>query len=280
VPNLLRSLIFSVAVLFLLSYPLRYLGILFVWLQEIGLLLEEDVHMTDITYWSLFIILLFITNIGSDYLSFIKTRTILEKFSSWRFPYREITIVILDILLSIAICLAVSGVVTGTFWTVMELRDSYVAEGVFVIFFCLLIGIGVFLKSKRFSIPLIIIISGLLIMFAISLDAIGDVVDDIADDGLNLSSLMEAILDLIDPWMMWIVSSPGPFVFSFLTSLSIAILSLFVVVVQLVQWLVWRIESKRIWDFLNFEEKPSQSAAVIVIVLFTFFYWPIVFLLS
>jgi hypothetical protein len=79
-------------------------------------------------------------------------------------------------------------------------------------------------------------------------------------------------------WRVWdtsVLYAIGPFVFSLVTSLGIAIVSMFVALMQLAKWVIWRLESRKLWWWLNFEKKPSQAAAIVVIVLLTLVFWPV-----
>jgi hypothetical protein len=96
--------------------------------------------------------------------------------------------------------------------------------------------------------------------------------------------LIYAIVCLVSGYALAAVTIPfinlGAFVFSAVTSLGIALVSVFVGLMEIVRWGAWYFENTAIWHYLSFERKPTLASAIIVIVMFTILYWPIAVLLA
>ena len=113
VPNFVRSVAFSVLMLLILIYPLNaslgnavFIELAADQIFESFRKLENGINRSDDIY-ALAIIGSPLINILIDYLSFIKTRTLLELFKRRKFPNREFLTVSSDLLLSMVICITV-----------------------------------------------------------------------------------------------------------------------------------------------------------------------------
>ena len=92
---------------------------------------------------------------------------------------------------------------------------------------------------------------------------------------LAFTRTIDGILEAVFIPLMFTI---GPFIFTSVTGLGIALLSVSTAAVALIGWVASRIEARGIWKVLNFDAKPMESAAIIVIVVFTLVYWPVVLL--
>jgi hypothetical protein len=70
----------------------------------------------------------------------------------------------------------------------------------------------------------------------------------------------------------------GAPIFSIATSLGSTIIAALVVFVSVIERAAALVERRGVWKVLNFKKKPMQSSAIIVIVLFTAIYWPLMLL--
>jgi hypothetical protein len=330
VPNFLRSFLLSIIMLFLLFYPLRGFAILvtpFGTLDEIYLLLTPQYLEFPIFNIVVNLILGFIgTNLVSDYLSFVKTRALLDRFHHVKF--RVICIAVSDITLSLLICtltafavpFVASGIIATVTLTLSAIEDFQLV--LFVGVWLVIVAFsGLLLKRTRSLILTIIIICilsilmplwALLIFWSFDQRPEGppaDLLFQLFSVGCLLTAIIITvsllkrkiplpIVFMIDVsaiiislvtltlimsfWVLWEmmtflgIASPAQFIFCLFTSLGIGVISILATVLELIRQFIRKFESYGIWRFLNLREKPSQSAAVIVIILFTLTYWPIV----
>jgi hypothetical protein len=265
-PSGSRAILLSALTFFLVSYPLRDLPIMSMGIPFIpGLFTLHgafDFEFSDLILFTFGVGGLLITiNVLSDYLSFSKTRTLIAVLKSVRSPYREAAILCLDVLLSIVIALIVSAAISAVVVSaVLDEMGRPVFKIVSVVAPCC---IFTFLAARRLSVITVVFINLFVAVLAIS------IANAIVWDIFSLSTLYYSMIG-------GLAYFPGAFLFSCITGLAISLISILGTSLGLIQSIASRFENKGIWRLLNFEKKPMQSSAVVIIVVFTVVYWPIV----
>ena len=276
-PKIVRSVLVSLVVLALLLYPLRNApALVFLWFGltvgqlfgNFGFSELKDVGVAGI----LGIVLLFGIFLGfnalSDFVSFSKTRTLMESLRRFPSPVRALTLLLLDILFSVLIAYAVSTaplILINLFISLPAtlLDAETLSQKLIASVDILAIAAGSFFIIRRRR--LVDIVVGYLAFLPLLYLLI------------NLPfarTLNDVILVVAEPMALTI----GVFIFASATGLGITILSALTAAVGLIEWAASKLEGRGIWKILNFDKKPMESAAKIAIVVFTLIYWPIVLL--
>jgi hypothetical protein len=266
VPSFPRSLVLTTCFLLLACYPLRdYLQV------EVPERYApptikydyESFSVFDVNIWIMALLLatFFITNAVSDFISFSKTRTIITWLPRYPLILRMIAIGAFDVLSSLIIAFFVSGWVSGLPSTILAV-GAYWLYGAPIFIICLW-----FTYMTWTRVPTIALIA--MNLFALE---IADVIlllffgtpNDVTTTGGAIYN-RNFKLD-------------GTFTFAAFTSLGISGISILAYCIEMVRRGAQRIEAITIWRVLDFARSPSRAAAVIVIVIFTVIYWPIVLL--
>jgi hypothetical protein len=274
IPKLVRSALFSLVMVCLISYPLRGFAVINIVGLEVPFLpmvFEEPDLLWTWPISSFLTFIFVINNIVVDYISFIKTRTIISWIVRIRFPYREILLIPSDFLLSILISIFISALVTMLLLYWIMIFDVLAWDLRTTIILYVLVSAALMWQQKwrRLS-----TIARRLFVIIVVLTSIWPILGVILLFVIDFTA-MRAILFL----------NIGAIIFALVTSLGIAFVSVFVTAIELMRWCIWRLEGwqiggKNIWQILNFENKPTLAAAVMVIAVFTMFYWPLVVLLA
>ncbi len=280
-PKIVRSVLVSLIVLALLLYPLRDApALVFLWFgltirqlfdvfdfsvlsDHFAVLREFGVIRAILSFLILFGIFLSF-NALSDFVSFSKTRTLMELFRRFPSPVKVITLLFLDILLSVLIAYAVSTapflllVIVGS---LLELDTLYKMLVALVVILAIAAGSFFIIRRRRLVDILVGYLALLpLLYFLFTLPF--------------ARTLQDVVIVVFKPMTFTI----GVFIFASVTGLGITILSALTATLSIIGWGASKLESRGIWKILNFDKKPMESAAIIVIVVFTLIYWPIVLL--
>jgi hypothetical protein len=132
VPSFRRSALFSFLMILILALPIWHWV---KWLNpkwDFEFIIAGSVTRELRFFWPYFACA-FAINIIVDYISFIKTRTLLDRFHSVKFPKRELTIVFLDVSLSLLICafaqIAILLVIGVFFFLIVVIFGVFVEPG-------------------------------------------------------------------------------------------------------------------------------------------------------
>jgi hypothetical protein len=272
-PKIVRSVLVSLVVLALLLYPLRNApALVFLWFGlTIGQLFDnfgfselKEFGITGILSVVLLFGIFLSFNALSDFVSFSKTRTLMELFRRFPSPVRVLTLLFLDILFSVLIAYAVSTApfMLFSYITILfeleTLRQKLIASVVI-----LAIAAASFFIIRRGR--LVSILVGYLALIPLLYLLIT----------LPFATTLEdVVFAVFGPMMLTI----GVFIFASATGLGITILSAITAAVGLIGWAASKLEGRGIWKILNFDKKPMESAAIVAVVVFTLIYWPIVLL--
>ena len=190
-------------------------------------------------------------NFLSDYICFTKTRTFVATLRELKSPCRGFVLLFVDLLLS-AIIVAVVSI------SVASLIFYFYAAAAAVVAACTIFAIVA--VARKLSI-VGLVVPNVVIVLVVFL-------------GLVLyCSVGNANASLFD-FIGVVRFLPGAFILPIITGMAISLFAVVIACIEIVKRMAFRIESGRIWQVLNFE--PTESSAVILIVLFTLVYWPIV----
>lgn len=263
-PDLIRSMVVSLVMLALLVYPLRNTPAMIIMYAglTIGQVFEYFGVLSSIGIFAT--LLLF--NAVADFLSFSKTRTLMEAFSRSPSPVRLLPYLVLDIIL----CVVVAYMVAAAPIFILEYGSAFIES--------------VFNPDERDAMTILIFLTFIMVMITcfVFRRRLG-----IAATGFACVSFFPLLIVLFflahrdfndiamglgEPLMVTL----GPFFLASVTGLGIALISALTAVVALIGWGASRIEAKGVWRILNFDVRPMESSAIVAIVVFTLIYWPVV----
>jgi hypothetical protein len=264
-PDLVRSIVVSLVMLALLVYPLRNMPAIIIMYAglTIGQVFE---YFGVLSSMGIFAVLL-LFNAVADFLSFSKTRTLMESFARSPSPVRIFPFVLLDIILCVIVAYMVAAAPTFIF------EYGYASIG------------SLFYPDERDTTTILIFFTFTLVMITcvvfrrrVGIAAIAFVcVSFFFPLLIVLFSLAHGDLQGIPMGLGGaLMLTLGPFFLASVTGLGIALISALTAVVTLIGWGASRIEAKGIWKVLNFEVRPMESSAIVGIVVFTLIYWPVV----
>jgi hypothetical protein len=280
VPSIPRSAALSVCMFAILAYPLRNL-------ISFAILVTRLLSDVDEPYRSMLLFMSIIgTSLISDFLSFSKSRTLIDYFARRMSINRLLLLTVSDVLLSIIICLIVYIAVTSFMVNTVEAvqaifgdlkgnTSKIISDAPFLIVILgpyALTAVVLYMFRRRLSSVTIV---SLFVVFMFIFDIVMNVIDAELDNGL-LAFLLDALVDLLDAPMQF---GFAPFIFALASSLVIGFIAIMTLLIQVMALLVNRLEVKGVWSFLNFN-KPTIAYSVITIIVITVVYWPIVLLLE
>jgi hypothetical protein len=280
VPSILRSAALSVCMFAILAYPLRNL---ITYASLVTSLLSDvaEPYRSSLLFMSFII-----TSLISDFLSFSKSRTLIDYSARAMSLKRLLLSGVSDVLLSIIICLIVYVAVTSFMVNTVEAVQNILGDfkgttsGLIsdVPFLAVILGpyavaavVLYIFRSCFSSVTIVSLFVALMFIFDVGMN----IIHADLDNGL-LSFLFDAVADLLDAPMQFGFS---PFIFALASSLGIGFIAIMTLLIQVMALLVNRLEVKGVWSFLNFN-KPTIAYSVITIIVITVVYWPIVLLLE